>query len=329
MHFVLLSFCALLQIQNANLANSGKFGAMLCIFQQKFQQEETMNTQQKPFDPKAFKRTTRAQWDGAAAAWDRWSGLLSRWLGPVTEQMLDMTGVKTGSRVLDVAAGAGEQTLVAAKRVGPTGYVLATDLSPVILEHAAENARLAGLTHIETQVMDGEALADIEADPFDAVISRVGLIYFPDQIKALSGMFDQLRPGGKVGAITYAGADLNGFFSVPVGIIRRRAALPPPLPGQPGPFSLGDPDVLAARFEEAGFRDVQVERVNAPVRLKSAAECLQFEQESFGALHQMLAGLTEPEQDDAWAEIETALGEFEVSGKFEGPCEMLVACGTK
>ena len=288
-----------------------------------------MNTAQKTFDPVAFKRTTQQQWDSAADAWNRWSPLLSRWLGPATERMLDMTGVTTGSRVLDVAAGAGEQTLAAANRVGSTGYVLATDLSPVILECAAENARLAGLEHVETRVIDGESVGEIEAEPFDAVISRVGLIYFPDQIKALRGMADQLRPGGRVGAITYAGADVNGFFSVPVGIIRRRAALPPPLPGQPGPFSLGDPDVLAARLKEAGFRDIEIERVNAPVRLKSAAECLQFEQESFGALHQMLAGLSEPEQDDAWCEIETALEAFETEGGFEGPCEMLVACGTK
>jgi len=116
---------------------------------------------------------------------------------------------------------------------------------------------------------------------------------------------------------------------VPVKIIRERAKLPPPLPVQPGPFSLGDPDILAARLKEAGFKAIEVERMDAPVRLKSAAECLQFEQESFGALHQMLAGLSEPEQDDAWGEIETALEEFETEGGFEGPCEMLVACGTK
>ncbi len=288
-----------------------------------------MSTKQKAFDPIAFKKTTRNQWDEAAEAWNRWAPLLARWLGPATEMMFDMTNVQTGSRVLDVAAGAGDQTLAAARRTGPTGYVLATDLSPAILEHAATNAKLAGFDHVETLVKDGEALGEIKAQPFDAVISRVGLIYFPDQIKALTGMRDQLRPGGRVGAITYAGAELNGFFSVPVGIIRRRAALPAPLPGQPGPFSLGDPDVLAQRLSEAGFSDIQVERVFAPVRLASALECLQFEQESFGALHQMLAGLSEPEQDDAWAEIEEALETFEKDGKFEGPCEMLVASARK
>jgi len=288
-----------------------------------------MNISQKVFDPVAFKETTRSQWNGAAEAWNRWSPLLTRWLGPVTEMMLDMTGVKSGSRVLDVAAGAGEQTLAAAQRTGPSGHVLATDLSPAILEFAAANARLAGLDHVETMVRDGEDLAGIVAEPFDAVISRVGLIYFPDQHKALSGMRDQLRPGGRVGAITYAAADLNGFFSIPVGIIRRRAALPAPLPGQPGPFSLGDPDVMAKKLADAGFRDVRIERVDAPIRLKSALECLQFEQESFGALHQMLGGLSEREQDDAWAEIEDALGAFEKDGKFEGPCVMLVASATR
>lgn len=288
-----------------------------------------MTSTQKGFDPIAYKKTTRAQWEGAADAWNRWSPLLERWLGPATEMMLDMTHVQTGSRVLDVAAGAGGQTLAAARRVGATGYVLATDLSPAILKHTAANALLAGFGHVDTIVRDGEELSGIKATPFHAVISRVGLIYFPDQHKALTGMRDQLREGGRVGAITYASAALNGFFSIPVGIIRRRAALPAPLPGQPGPFSLGDPDVLAKRLSDAGFKDVRVERVVAPVRLESALDCLQFEQESFGALHQMLSGLSEPEKDDAWAEIEEALGQFEHEGRFEGPCEMLVASAIK
>ena len=288
-----------------------------------------MDQQQPTFDPIKFKETTRRQWDNAAEAWNRWGPLLSRWLGPATELMLDMAGVKPGSRVLDVAAGAGEQTLTTARRVGPNGYVLATDLSAGILEFAASNAKLAGYDNIATVVADGEKLGAISADPFDAVISRVGLIYFPDQNKALGGMRDHLKTGGRVGAIVYSTADKNPFFSIPVGIIRRRAALPAPMPGQPGPFSLGNSTVLARRLIDAGFRDVRIERIDAPVRLHSAMECLQFEQESFGALHQMLAGLSANEQDDAWAEIEEALGQFEQDGQFEGPCEMLVAAATK
>lgn len=281
------------------------------------------------FDPVKFKETTRQQWDKTAEAWDRWSPLLARWLGPATDLMLDMTNVRPGGRVLDVAAGAGEQTLVAARRVGRNGYVLATDISSGILEYAARNARLAGLGNVETAVADGEKLDAIDAAPFDAVISRVGLIYFPDQKAALKGMRSHLRPGGRVGAMVYGVAEKNGFFSGPVGIIRRRAALPAPLPGQPGPFSLGDPDVLAARLSDAGFNDIDIQVVDAPVRLNSAAECLQFEQESFGALHQMLAGLSPLQQDETWAEIETYLEAFESDGHFEAPCQMLVAAATR
>ncbi len=282
------------------------------------------------FDPDLYKQTTRKQWDGAAEAWYRWSPLLSRWLGPATEAMLDRCQLEPGCRILDVAAGAGEQSLAAARRVGPSGEVLATDISANILTFAAQSAKRAGLDDvIRTQVVDGEALDTLEAPPFDAVISRVGLIYFPDQIKALDGMKQQLKPGGRIAAMVYSTAEKNAFFSIPVSIIRQRAHLPPPLPGQPGPFSLGGEGALEALFEHAGLTHIEVERIDAPVRLDSAAECLQFEQESFGALHQMMTGMSAVEQDETWEDIETALKQFELDGQFSGPCEMLVAVGTK
>ena len=281
------------------------------------------------FDAEKYKQTTLQQWNTAAAAWHRWGPLLSRWLGPATETMLDMCDITRGSRVLDVAAGAGEQTLAVAKRIGDAGEVLATDISPDILQFAATSANLAGLKNVQTQVIDGENLAELTASPFDAVISRVGLIYFPDQQKALTGMKQQLRNDGKVAAMVYSTAESNPFFSIPVSIIRRRAKLPAPLPGQPGPFSLGSEGKLADAFVQAGFKNIEVKTINAPVRVSSAAECLQFEQESFGALHQMLSGLSDIEKDEAWSEIEEALGQFETNGQFEGPCEMLVAVGSK
>ena len=95
-------------------------------------------------------------------------------------RMLDLAKIGPGSRVLDVAAGAGDQTLQTAARVGPSGHVLATDISPKILDFAARNARTAGFANVETKVLDGENL-DVPEASFDAVISRVGLIYFPDQ----------------------------------------------------------------------------------------------------------------------------------------------------
>jgi ubiquinone/menaquinone biosynthesis C-methylase UbiE len=288
-----------------------------------------MTAEAAKFDPIKYKETTREQWQEAAEAWHRWGPTLEEWLEEATETMLDMAGVGPGSRVLDVAAGAGGQTIRAAKRVGPEGYVLATDISANILEFAAEAARRAGLANVETRVVDGEDLEKLEEGSFDAVISRVGLIYFPDQQKALSGMRRLLKPGGRLAAIVYSTPENNGFFSVPVSIIRRRAQLPPPLPGQPGPFSLGAPGVLEGAYEQAGFRDVRSRLVPAPLRMPSSAECVRFERESFGALHQMLSGLSDEEKEAAWAEIEEELRRFEGPGGFEGPCELVVGGGTK
>lgn len=280
------------------------------------------------FDPQQYKATTRAQWEDAAAAWHRWGPVIDEWLGPATERMLDGAGVTTGHRVLDVAAGAGGQTLAAARRVGPTGHVLATDISPTLLAYAEKAATDAGMASVATRELDGEHL-DVDEAGFDAVISRVGLIYFPDQQAALAGMRRALRPGGKLSAVVYSTADRNGFFSTPVGIIRRRAQLPPPAAGQPGPFSLGGPGVAEEALTAAGFHDVTVETVPSPLRMAGAADCVAFERESFGALHQMLAGLSATEQDAAWTEITTALQAFEEPDGFVGPCEMLVVSATR
>ncbi|MCW2601675.1 MAG: Methyltransferase type 11 [Frankiales bacterium] len=281
------------------------------------------------FDAAQYKQTTRNQWEEAAEAWHHWGPLLESWLGPATDLMLDAVQITSGSRVLDVAAGAGGQALSAARRVGQSGRVVATDISPTILEYAAKTAAAEGLTNVDTRELDGEALTQLEAGSFDAVISRVGLIYFPDQQQALSGMRRALRPAGRVGAIVYSTADRNGFFSGPVGIIRRRAQLPPPTPGQPGPFSLGAPGVLEQALTDAGFTDITVQAVDAPLRLPSAADCLRFERESFGALHQMLSGVPEADRDEVWTEIHDHLRGYETPAGFVGPCELLVVSATR
>ena len=105
--------------------------------------------------------------------------------------------------------------------------------------------------------------------------------------------------------------------------------MPPPLPGQPGPFSLGGSGVLENAYKQAGFRDIQVRVVPSPLRLPSAADCVRFERESFGALHQMLAGVPESERPSVWEEIEQELRKFEGTDGFVGPCEMVVAVGVK
>jgi SAM-dependent methyltransferase len=236
--------------------------------------------------------------------------------------------VVEGSRVLDVAAGAGDQSLLIAERVGAKGHVLATDISSNILEYARENAQRAGVKNVETRVLDGEDLK-LPDDSFDAIVCRLGLMYFPHQEKALTGFHRVLKKDGRVGLVVFSAPENNRFFSSAISIVRRRAGLPTLAPGQPGPFSLASPRVLENLLTSARFRDVEVKRESAPLRMESADECVRFMRESFGALHQMVSGLVEKEQMDAWEEIRRELGQFETGGRFTSPCELLLAIGTK
>jgi SAM-dependent methyltransferase len=281
------------------------------------------------FDATQYKATTRQQWEDYASGWNDWAPLLESWLGEATERMLDLAGVQAGSRVLDVAAGAGGQSIAAGRRAGNDGAVLATDLSPTILDHAVQAAAAAGLDNLSTRELDGEQLHQLPAESFDAAISRVGLIYFPDRHQALTGIHHALRDGRRFATVTYSTAATNGFFSLPVSIIRERAQLPTPAPGQPGPFSLADPDVLEADLIGAGFGDVVIDVIDAPVVLPSAAECVRFERESFGALHQMLGSMRPEEQASVWDEIEAALSQFDTPDGFVGPCELVIAGATR
>lgn len=280
------------------------------------------------FDALKYKEATREQWQGAAEAWHRWIPVVRRWAGPVTELMLERAGLAPGLRVLDVAAGDGDQSLMAAERVGPTGLVLATDIAPNLVALAAGEARARGVKHLEARVMDAENLT-LEDGAFDAVVSRFGLFFLPDLPRALAEIRRVLKPGGRLGAIVFSTPERNPFFSVPIAVIRRRARLPAPPPGQPGPFSLGGPGVLAAALTRAGFRDVRTDAVAAPLRMASARECVRFERESFGALHQMLAGLSEAARNEAWQEIERELEQFEGGEGFVSPCEVIVGTGVK
>src|SRR5436305_5216120 len=216
------------------------------------------------FDAAAYKQTTREQWQRAGAPGRAWGPTLESWLGEATDLMRDLAAVGPGARVLDVAAGAGGQSLRAAARVGPQGTVLATDIAPAILEYAARSARDAGLNNVATRELDGEAL-DVEPEAYDAVISRLGLIYLPDRSRALAGMHRALRAGGRIATINYSTAERNAFFSIPVSVIRRRAGLPAPAPGQPGPFSLGAEGAMEQAYRAAGFRGIEVHRVAAPL----------------------------------------------------------------
>ena len=287
-----------------------------------------MAEQQPSFDATKYKNAQREQWNKDAAAWRRWNPTLDDWYGEVTRQMLDLARIQPGQRVLDIAAGAGEPAVSAAERVGPGGYVLATDISEGIVELALQVARERGFKQIETRAMDGEKL-DLPDASFDAVLCRLGLMYMPHPVTALGEWRRALRAGGRVAVVVFSTPDRNGWGAPAISIIRRRAQLPPPVAGQPGPFSLGGSGVLEGVFRQAGFATPEVRAVPVPLRMTTTAEYIRFAREAFGAFNAMMAHLPPQERESVWKEVEDSMRSFESPGGFEVPGECLVGAATK
>lgn len=264
----------------------------------------------------------------AEACRQRWS-LHAAVLGAATERMLDLAGVAAGDRVLDVAAGTGEQTLAAARRVGPGGSVLATDVSASMLAVAADVLRQEGWTTVETRVADAQRL-DLAADSVDAAISRLGVMLVAAPQDALSAVRRALKPGGRLAAMVWSAPDRNPFLALPLGILARRGLLPPPELDQPGPFALGAPGALEDVFLRAGFRDVTVEPAALRWLLPSVADALAYLRLSAGALPRettdRLAGVAGA---DVFAEIEQALDRFRGPDGLDVPGEALIGVGAK
>jgi SAM-dependent methyltransferase len=242
------------------------------------------------------------------------------------EKMLDLANLRAGNRVLDVAAGTGDQTLMAARRVGPTGYVLATDVSANMLKLATEAAREAGLTNIETCIMDAENI-NLDENSFDAVICRMGLMLFSHPVQALIGMNRVVKPTSRVVALVWSSEEKNPYQALPQEIVRRIGNIPSPAPGQPGMFTLGEPSIIEGVFRTAGFPDIVIHEVPLVRRYASTSEAIRALQNP--VLQQLLDRLNDAEREQAWAEIEQQLSRFDGPKGFEVRGEILIGVGTK
>lgn len=205
--------------------------------------------------------------------WRQGAARRARALGPATERMLDLAGLRPGQRVLDLAAGTGDQTLLAAKRILPGGSVLAVDISASMLEGAQEAAREAGLKNVETLVSDGSQLK-LPPASFDVGICRLGLMFMPDLQRALRAVKSALKPNARFVALVWSAHERNPSMGIPIEVVREQRGLPSPPPPILQAFSMGAPGTLDRALEQAGFRNVHVEAVDVERRSASLDEAM-------------------------------------------------------
>ncbi len=212
-------------------------------------------------DARLQRRVQRYGWDKAA---DYYEGYWSRQLAPAQARLLELAALAPGEGVLDVACGTGLVTIPATHAVGPGGEVVGTDISDSMVNRVREAAAERGVDGATFARMDAEDLQFPDAS-FDAVLCALGLMYFPDPLKALTESHRVLKPGGRAVAAVWGARDACGWAEIfPIVDSRVRSEVCPMF------FQLGTGNLLEKTFGAAGFMGITADRLSTILRYDSA-----------------------------------------------------------
>lgn len=259
-------------------------------------------------EPVEFRMGQRTQWNTAADAWKKWSPLIDKGAGVVSERLVELARIGPGHRVLDVAAGYGEPALTAAKRVGPEGEVVATDIAAEMLAFGRERAATAGLENVRFVESDAASL-DFPEGRFDAALSRWGIIFDPEPEATATRIRGFLKPGARMAIASWGAIDRVPMFALTFGTVVERLHIPPPPPGTPGPLARPTREAIAALLQGGGFSNVAVEDIDVVFDYSSPEEFVTCLREIAPPITALLSEYPEDVQDDAWARISEAVRE--------------------
>jgi len=257
------------------------------------------------FDPERFKQAQRQAWGRTASGMKTWWPVLEDGGQKLSDKLVDLAGVRPGSKVLDVATGIGEPAVTAARRVKPNGKVLATDISHEMLAIGRERAEKLGIQHIiEFRESDAESLK-LPDKSFDAVLCRLGLMFVPNLPDALRIFHDALVPGGKIAAAVWPALDKVPAINLAFLTVIKKLNLPPPSLDTP-PFPLSDPLALQNALMKAGFQDVKTENMVMTLRFDSPDSFTNFHKAVTAPIHALLVGQTTEKQNEIWQVVTEA-----------------------
>ena len=273
----------------------------------------------KAIDPADFRAAQQGSWDAAAVGWNEWSEFNDRADRHISERLVELAGVRAGSRVLDVAAGYGEPALTAARRAGPEGRVVATDISAEMLAFGRGRAAAAGLGNVEFVESDASGL-EFPPGSFDAVVSRWGIIFEPDAEAAAGRIRGFLRPGARIAISSWGKPDRVPFLSIPLRTTMARLGVDPPAAGTPGPLSRPTPAAIGGLLEGGGFSGVAVEQAEVVFEFDSPQQQFTAYVRAIAApIRAMIERHAGEAQEEAWDAITQAAAD---AGGGSGPLRL-------
>jgi ubiquinone/menaquinone biosynthesis C-methylase UbiE len=256
----------------------------------------TLSPTPAPIDLQALKARQQGAWSSGDYA------VIGTTLQIVGEELCEALDVRSGQKVLDVAAGNGNASLAAARRWCD---VVATDYVPALLERARERAAAERLP-IDSREADAEALPFPDGS-FDVVLSTFGVMFTPDQDRAAAELVRVCRHGGKIGLANWTP---EGFIGQLFRTIGRHV---PPSPGARSPALWGTRERLAELFEPHASSIKSAQR-HFVFRYRSPQHWLEIFKTYYGPVLKTFAALEPAAQAALERDLVALVGQFNRSG---------------
>lgn len=208
----------------------------------------------------------REYWNAAAGlTWAKLQQALDRQIEPLGREAMRLLGPQRGERVLDIGCGCGQTSLELARRVAPTGAVVAADLSRPML--AVARARLGESPGLALQFVEIDAQTEsLGVSQFDAAFSRFGVMFFSDPVGAFANIRCALRPAARLAFVCWRPLAENLWMRVPLEAARHLLPpIAPPEPEAPGPFAFADPDRVRRILAAAGYEEIHIDAFDAAI----------------------------------------------------------------
>jgi SAM-dependent methyltransferase len=272
---------------------------------------------------------TLRQWRESAPYWEKHSSTIRSMLVPLTEALIEDAGISEGQCVLDVAGGVGEPSLTIAERVGPTGTVTCTDAVAEMVAAAENEAKRRGVANIKFRQCTADSLP-FDDNSFDAVVSRLGVMFFPDPLAGLREMLRVTKSRGTLSLAVWHKSELNPFAQVVTDVMSRYLDTPPADADAPGAFRFAEPGKLAGLLKRTGANNVRERVLNFQIEAPIVpGEFWEMRSEISETLREKLAKLSPAQALSVAKEVKEAVAEFFPNNQMSFPAQMIIVTGRK
>ena len=267
-------------------------------------------------------------WSAVAPGWAQHAAYIDERAAQLTGELLELAAPRPGERILELACGPGGLGLAAAPRVAPSGEVVLSDVAPEMTAIAAQRAAALDLDNVSTRVLDLEQIDEPDGS-YDIVLCREGLMFALDPARAAREIHRVLRSGGRAALAVWGPRERNPWLALVFEAVSAQLGAPVPPPGVPGPFSLDDPDRLAAILSGAGLAEVTVRELPVPLRAGSFDEWWKRTSALSGPLAKILESIPEPAVNEIRTRLRDTTRPYQTASGLELPGLTLVATGQR